>query len=112
LTPPAAARRSETLEDILAAANAGPAKAKERLIVFADGLEGSNTFGSLIARRWLAGRNGVGGSQSGERGIDDTVAAGFGGALSHSRWLKVTNLARAMEEVTGSVILLIGKQLL
>src|SRR6266481_2094592 len=83
----AAARPAATLEDILAAANAGPGKGEKGLIVLLDGVE--------VPERRAAG-------------LTDTVARASAGALSHLPVAKVTNLARAMEELKEAGYWLIG----
>src|SRR3984893_6974662 len=104
----AAARAAATLDDILAAANAGPGKGEKGLMVLLDGVEDPHNLGAIIRTALAAGAQGVGipGGRAG--GLTDTVARAAAGALAHLPIARVTNLARAMEELKEAGYWLIG----
>src|SRR6202048_3703560 len=104
----AAARAAATLEDILAAANAGPGKGEKGLIVLLDGGEDPQNLGAIIRTALAAGSRGVGGVERRGAGWTDTVARASAGALSHLPVAKVTNLARTMEELKETGYWLVG----
>jgi 23S rRNA (guanosine2251-2'-O)-methyltransferase len=104
----AAARAAATLEDILAAANAGPGKGEKGLIVLLDGVEDPHNLGAIIRTALAAGAHGVLVPERRAAGLTDTVARASAGALSHMPVAKVTNLARAMEELKEAGYWLIG----
>jgi len=74
----AAARAAATLEDILAAANAGPGKGEKGLIVLLDGVEDPHNLGRSSGRRWQRGSR-SGGAGAARGGVDGYRGAGFGG---------------------------------
>jgi 23S rRNA (guanosine2251-2'-O)-methyltransferase len=104
----AAARAAGTLEDILAAANAGPGKGEKGLIVLLDGVEDPHNLGAIIRTSLAAGAQGVVVPERRAAGLTDTVARASAGALAHLPVAKVTNLARAMEELKEAGYWLIG----
>src|ERR1700730_2878556 len=97
-----------TLEDILAAANAGPGKGEKGLIVLLDGVEDPHNLGAIIRTALAAGAHGVVVPERRAAGLTDTVARASAGALSHLPVAKVTNLVRAMEELKEAGYWLIG----
>src|SRR6266446_208654 len=78
----AAARAAATLEDILAAANAGPGKGEKGLIVLLDGVEDPHNLGAIIRTALAAGAHGVVVPERRAAGLTDTVARASAGALS------------------------------
>ena len=104
----AAARAAATLEDILAAANEGPGKGEKGLIVLLDGVEDPHNLGAIIRTALAAGAHGVVVPERRAAGLTDTVARASAGALSYLSVAKVTNLARAMEELKQAGYWLIG----
>jgi 23S rRNA (guanosine2251-2'-O)-methyltransferase len=91
----AAARAAGSLEDILANAKAG---GHGGLIVLLDGVEDPHNLGAqgvVIPERRAVG-------------LTDTVARASAGALAHLPIARVTNLARAMEELKEAGYWLIG----
>jgi 23S rRNA (guanosine2251-2'-O)-methyltransferase len=104
----AAARAPATLEDILAAANAGPDHGGKGLIVLLDGVEDPHNLGATIRTALAAGAHGVVIPERRAAGLTDTVARASAGALSHLPVAKVTNLVRTMEELKEAGYWLIG----
>src|SRR5712675_577419 len=100
------ARAASTFEDILASANGD--KTKSGLIVLLDGVEDPHNLGAIIRTALAAGAHGVLVPERRAAGLTDTVARASAGALSHMPVAKVTNLARAMEELKEAGYWLIG----
>jgi 23S rRNA (guanosine2251-2'-O)-methyltransferase len=104
----AAARAPATLEDLLAAANAGAGHGSKGLIVLLDGVEDPHNLGAIIRTALAAGAHGVVIPERRAVGLTDTVARASAGALSHLPVAKVTNLARTMEELKEAGYWLVG----
>src|ERR1700720_3313496 len=104
----AAARAAATIEDILAAANAGPGRGEKGLIVLLDGVEDPHNLGAIIRTSLAAGAHGVVIPERRAAGLTDTVARASAGALSHLQVAKVTNLVRTMEELKEAGYWLVG----
>jgi 23S rRNA (guanosine2251-2'-O)-methyltransferase len=102
----AAARAAATLEDILASANSGPGQIG--LIVLLDGVEDPHNLGAIVRTALAAGAHGVVIPERRAAGLTDTVARSSAGALAHLPVAKVTNLARAMEELKEAGYWLVG----
>jgi 23S rRNA (guanosine2251-2'-O)-methyltransferase len=103
-----AARAAATLEDVLAAANADAGHGERGLIVLLDGVEDPHNLGAIIRTALAAGAHGVVIPERRAAGLTDTVARASAGALAHLPVAKVTNLARAMEELREAGYWLIG----
>jgi 23S rRNA (guanosine2251-2'-O)-methyltransferase len=103
-----AARAAATLEDILAAANAGTGRGEKGLIVLLDGVEDPHNLGAIIRTALAAGAHGLVSPERRAAGLTDTVARASAGALAHLPVAKVTNLARSMEELKQAGYWLIG----
>jgi len=103
-----ASRAAGTLEDILAAANAGADGGAKGLIVLLDGVEDPHNLGAIIRTALAAGAHGVVIPERRAAGLTDTVARASAGAISHLPVAKVTNLARSMEELKEAGYWLIG----
>ncbi len=104
----AAARAAGTLDEILAAANAGTGRGEKGLIVLLDGVEDPHNLGAIIRTALAAGAHGVVIPERRAVGLTDTVARASAGALAHLPVAKVTNLARAMEELKEAGYWMIG----
>jgi 23S rRNA (guanosine2251-2'-O)-methyltransferase len=104
----AAPRAAATLGEILAAANAGAGHGSKGLIVLLDGVEDPHNLGAIIRTALAAGAHGVVIPERRAAGLTDTVARASAGALSHLSVVKVTNLARTMEELKEVGYWLIG----
>src|SRR5271167_4072220 len=104
----AAARAAATLDDILAAANAGTGHGAKGLIVLLDGVEDPHNLGAIIRTALAAGAHGVVIPERRAAGLTDTVARASAGALAHLPVAKVTNLARAMEDLKEAGYWLVG----
>jgi 23S rRNA (guanosine2251-2'-O)-methyltransferase len=103
-----AARAAGTLDEILAAANAGVGRGEKGLIVLLDGVEDPHNLGAVIRTALAAGAHGVVIPERRAAGLTDTVARASAGALAHLPVAKVTNLARSMEELKEAGYWLIG----
>jgi 23S rRNA (guanosine2251-2'-O)-methyltransferase len=104
----AAARAAATVEDILAAANAGAGRGQKGLIVLLDGVEDPHNLGAIIRTALASGAHGVIIPERRSAGLTDTVARASAGALAHLPVAKVTNLAQSMEELKEAGYWLIG----
>ena len=102
----AASREASTLEDILAHAN--NSKNQPGLIVLLDGVEDPHNLGAVIRTALAAGAHGVIIPERRAAGLTDTVARASAGAIAHLPIAKVTNLARAMEELKEAGYWLVG----
>ena len=102
----AAARSAATLEDILE--NANHSKTQQGLIILLDGIEDPHNLGAIIRTALAAGAHGVVIPERRAAGLTDTVARASAGALAHLPIAKVTNLARAMEELKEAGYWLVG----
>jgi 23S rRNA (guanosine2251-2'-O)-methyltransferase len=103
-----AARAAGTLDEILAAANAGTGRGEKGLIVLLDGVEDPHNLGAVIRTALAAGAHGVVIPERRAAGLTETVARASAGALSHLPVAKVTNLARTMEELKEAGYWLVG----
>ncbi len=103
-----AARAAGTLDEILAAANAGAGRGEKGLIVLLDGVEDPHNLGAVIRTALAAGAHGVVIPERRAAGLTDTVARASAGALAHLAVAKVTNLVRTMEELKEAGYWLIG----
>ena len=101
----AAARAAGSLDDILAHPKTG---GHGGLIVLLDGVEDPHNLGAIIRTALAAGAQGVVIPERRAVGLTDTVARASAGALAHLPIARVTNLARAMEELKEAGYWLIG----
>ena len=102
----AAARAAATLEEILT--NANQARGQIGLIILLDGIEDPHNLGAIVRTALAAGAYGVVIPERRAVGLTDTVARASAGALAHLPVVKVTNLARAMEELKEAGYWLVG----
>jgi 23S rRNA (guanosine2251-2'-O)-methyltransferase len=103
-----AARAAGTLDEILAAANAGTGRGEKGLIVLLDGVEDPHNLGAVIRTALAAGAHGVVIPERRAAGLTDTVARASAGALAHLAVARVTNLVRTMEELKEAGYWLVG----
>jgi 23S rRNA (guanosine2251-2'-O)-methyltransferase len=103
-----ASRAPGTLDEILAAANAGVGRGEKGLIVLLDGVEDPHNLGAVIRTSLAAGAHGVVIPERRAAGLTDTVARASAGALAHLPVAKVTNLVRTMEELKDAGYWLVG----
>jgi 23S rRNA (guanosine2251-2'-O)-methyltransferase len=103
-----ASRAAGTLDEILAAANAGVGRGEKGLIVLLDGVEDPHNLGAVIRTSLAAGAHGVVIPERRAAGLTDTVARASAGALAHLPVAKVTNLVRTMEELKDAGYWLVG----
>jgi 23S rRNA (guanosine2251-2'-O)-methyltransferase len=102
----AAAQTVATLEEILERAN--QSKGQQGLIVLLDGVEDPHNLGAILRTALAAGAHGVVIPERRAVGLTDTVARASAGALAHLPVAKVTNLARAMEDLKNAGYWLVG----
>lgn len=102
----AAARAAATLDEILATGN--QARGQIGLIILLDGIEDPHNLGAIVRTALAAGAYGVVIPERRAAGLTDTVARTSAGALAHLPVVKVTNLARAMEELKQAGYWLVG----
>lgn len=102
----AAARAAATLDDILTTAS--QARGQIGLIILLDGIEDPHNLGAIVRTALAAGAYGVVIPERRAAGLTDTVARTSAGALAHLPVVKVTNLARAMEELKQAGYWLVG----
>jgi len=102
----AAAGPPATLEDVLDHAN--KSRGQTGLVVLLDGVEDPHNLGAIIRTALAAGAHGIVIPERRAAGLTDTVARASAGALAHLPVAKVTNLARAMEELKEAGYWLVG----
>jgi len=102
----AAAKPPVGLEDLLRkTARQGPPKG---LLVLLDGVEDPQNLGAVVRTALAAGADGVVIPERRAAGLTESVARASAGALAHLPVARVTNLARAMEELKGAGYWLVG----
>jgi len=97
------AKRASTLEDVIASA-----AAHKGLIVLLDGVEDPQNLGAIIRTALAAGADGVVIPERRAAGLTEGVERASAGALAHLPVARVTNLARAMEELKEAGYWLVG----
>jgi 23S rRNA (guanosine2251-2'-O)-methyltransferase len=102
----AAARAAATLDEILSGANR--ARGQIGLVILLDGVEDPHNLGAIVRTALAAGAYGVIIPERRAAGLTDTVARSSAGALAHLPVVKVTNLARAMEDLKEAGYWLVG----
>jgi 23S rRNA (guanosine2251-2'-O)-methyltransferase len=102
----AAARAAATLDEILSGAN--QARGQIGLVILLDGVEDPHNLGAIVRTALAAGAYGVIIPERRAAGLTDTVARSSAGALAHLPVVKVTNLARAMEDLKEAGYWLVG----
>jgi 23S rRNA (guanosine2251-2'-O)-methyltransferase len=100
----AAAQRTVALEDVLAAC----AEKKSALLVLLDSIEDPHNLGAILRTALAAGADGAVIPERRAASLTETVARASAGALAHLPVARVTNLARAMEELKAAGFWLIG----
>jgi 23S rRNA (guanosine2251-2'-O)-methyltransferase len=98
----AAAKRAASLDDLIAAA--GP----DSLLVLLDGIEDPRNLGAIVRSALAAGAAGAVVVERRAAGLTDTASRAAAGALEHLPVARVTNLARAMEELKEAGWWLVG----
>ena len=101
-----AVRSAGTLDELIAEAARVPGK--PGLIVLLDGVEDPHNLGAIVRTTLAAGAHGVVIPERRAAGLTDTVARASAGAIAHLPVARVTNLARAMEEMKEAGYWLIG----
>lgn len=97
-----AAKSAVDLADLLRAGT-GPG-----LLVLLDGIEDPHNLGAIVRTALAAGAQGVVVPERRAAGLSDTVERASAGALAHLPVARVTNLARAMEEMKEVGYWLVG----
>ncbi len=99
------ASRAASLEDLLKPRDAQGAPG---LLVLLDGVEDPRNLGAIVRTALAAGAHGVIIPERRAAGLTETVAQASAGALAHLPVARVTNIARAMEELKEAGYWLIG----
>ena len=92
----AAAADYATMEDVLAAASA---KGEAPFVIFLDGIEDPHNLGAIIRTAEVAGAHGVVIPKRHASGLTATVMRTSAGALNHLPVVRVTNMAKTIEEL-------------
>jgi 23S rRNA (guanosine2251-2'-O)-methyltransferase len=100
-----AASPTTHFEDLLRARDAQGAPG---LLVLLDGVEDPQNLGAIVRTSLAAGAQGVVIPERRAAGLTETVARASAGALAHLPVARVTNLARAMEEMKEAGYWLVG----
>jgi 23S rRNA (guanosine2251-2'-O)-methyltransferase len=100
-----AAHAAVSLEELLAA---GGSPGTPGLLVLLDGIEDPQNLGAIVRTALAAGAGGVVIPERRAVGLTETVARASAGAAAHMRVARVTNLARAMEEIKEAGYWLVG----
>jgi 23S rRNA (guanosine2251-2'-O)-methyltransferase len=98
----AAAKSALTLEDLLASPK------PDALLVLLDGVEDPQNLGAILRSALAAGADGAVIPERRAAGLTETVSRASAGALEHLPVARVTNLARAMEEMKEAGFWLVG----
>ena len=99
------ASRAASLEDLLKPREPGVAPG---LLVLLDGVEDPRNLGAIVRTALAAGAQGVIIPERRAAGLTETVAQASAGALAHLPVARVTNIARAMEELKEAGYWLVG----
>jgi 23S rRNA (guanosine2251-2'-O)-methyltransferase len=100
-----AARAAVTLDDLLARRNAGGSPG---LLVLLDGVEDPQNLGAIIRTALAAGAAGMVIPERRAAGLTETTARASAGADAYLPVARVTNLARAMEQLKKAGYWLVG----
>jgi 23S rRNA (guanosine2251-2'-O)-methyltransferase len=111
----AAAKQALGLEDLLRSGQkepehgaGGPQGTRTGLLVLLDGVEDPQNLGAVVRTALAAGADGVVIPERRAAGLTESVARASAGALAHLPVARVTNLARAMEEMKEAGYWLVG----
>jgi 23S rRNA (guanosine2251-2'-O)-methyltransferase len=100
-----AAHAAVSLEELLAGERS---PGTPGLLVLLDGIEDPQNLGAIVRTALAAGAGGVVIPERRAVGLTETVARASAGAAAHMRVARVTNLARAMEEIKEAGYWLVG----
>jgi 23S rRNA (guanosine2251-2'-O)-methyltransferase len=100
-----AAHAAVSLEELLAGEGS---RGTPGLLVLLDGIEDPQNLGAIVRTALAAGAGGVVIPERRAVGLTETVARASAGAAAHMRFARVTNLARAMEEIKEAGYWLVG----
>src|SRR3989449_2896177 len=101
-----AARKAASLEDILQTISADTSR--RGLLVLLDGVEDPQNLGAIVRKALAAGAHGIVIPERRAAGLTESVARASAGALAHLPVARVTNLARAIEEMKEAGYWLVG----
>jgi len=106
----AATKEALGLEELLTKAGTGRAQhdSKKGLLVLLDGIEDPQNLGAIVRTALAAGADGVVIPERRAAGLTESVARASAGALAHLPVSRVTNLARAIEEMKEAGYWLVG----
>jgi 23S rRNA (guanosine2251-2'-O)-methyltransferase len=99
-----ASKATESLEDLLAAGRAKQA----RLLVLLDGIEDPHNLGAILRTALAAGTGGVVIPERRAAGLTDAAVRASAGAAAHLPVARVTNLARAIEQIKEAGYWIVG----
>jgi 23S rRNA (guanosine2251-2'-O)-methyltransferase len=102
----AAARPAASLEDLLS--RSARQDTQKGLLVLLDGIEDPQNLGAIVRTALAAGAAGVVIPERRAVGLTESVSRASAGALEHLPVARVTNLARAMEELKEAGYWLVG----
>jgi 23S rRNA (guanosine2251-2'-O)-methyltransferase len=100
-----ASETTVSLEDLLAP---GESAAESRLLVLLDGVEDPQNLGAIIRSALAAGATGVVIPERRAAGLTDAAVRASAGAAAHLQIARVTNLARAVEEIKEAGYWIVG----
>jgi 23S rRNA (guanosine2251-2'-O)-methyltransferase len=100
-----ASQATVSLDDLLAVGGSSP---ESGLLLLLDGVEDPQNLGAIIRSALAAGASGIVIPERRAAGLTDAAVRASAGAAAHLRVARVTNLARAMEEIKQADYWIVG----